>query len=161
MPLNPEVKAYLDNKKVDYEIINHQQVFSTVEEAKTLGIDADEIAKALVIHITHVGNQALVVIPGGHKVSTTKIKELFGTKHARLALEDELARDYPLFELGAVPPFGDLLQLPVYIDSRLVAHDSVIFSGGTHTGSVKMSMHDFLNIANGSLVDVAEEKSAA
>jgi Ala-tRNA(Pro) deacylase len=161
MPLNTEVRAYLDSKKVDYEIISHPRVFSTVEEAQALGIDADEIAKTLVIHITHLGNQALVVIPGGHKVSNTKIKELFGTKHARLALEDELARDYPQFELGAVPPFGDLIKLPVYIDSRLVAHDDVIFSGGTHTDSIKMSMHDFLNTVNGALVDVAEEKTAA
>ena len=54
MALNPEVKAYLDDKQVDYEVIPHPRVFSTIDEALALGIEADEIAKTLVIHVTHL-----------------------------------------------------------------------------------------------------------
>ena len=162
MALNQEVKAYLDGKQVDYEVIPHPRVFSTIDEALALGIEADEIAKTLVIHVTRLPeNQALMVIPGSRKVSNSKIREVFGTKHARLALEDEMARDFPQFELGAVPPLGELLDLPVYIDERLLAHTTILFTGGTHTGSVKMSVDDFFNLTGSILVDIVEERGAA
>ncbi len=162
MALNPQVKTYLDEKQVDYEVIPHPKVFTTIEEARALGIEASEIAKTLVIHVTHTPeDRALLVIPGSRKISTRKLHEIFGTKHARLALEEELARDFPEFELGAVPPLGELLDLAVYIDERLLTHDSVLFTGGTHTDSVKMDVHDFFNLTNSILVDAVEEQEAA
>lgn len=162
MAINPQVKEYLDSKRVDYEAIPHAKVFSTIEEAHILGVAGDEIAKTLVIHVTHeAGDQALVVIPGSRKVGKEKIREVFGTKHARLALEDEMSRDFPQFELGAVPPLGELLDLPVYIDERLLSHDTILFSGGTHMDSVKMQVHDFFNLTESILVDMVEEREAA
>ena len=161
MALNPEVKMYLDGKQVDYEVIPHPKVFTTIEEAQALGIEASEIAKTLVIHVTDTPeDRALVVLPGSQKISNRKIHDIFGTKHARLALEAELASDFPQFELGAVPPLGELLDLPVYIDERLLSHDTVLFTGGTHTDSVKMGIHDFFNLAESMLVDAVEEEAA-
>lgn len=162
MAINPQVKEYLDDKRVDYEVIPHAQVFSTIEEALALGVAGDEIAKTLVIHITR-GNrgQALVVVPGSRKISRDKIRELFGAKHARLAMEDEMRRDFPQFKLGAVPPLGELLDLPVYIDERLLSHDTILFTGGAHTDSIRMQMHDFFNLTESILVDMVEEREAA
>ena len=162
MAINPKVKEYLDGKRVDYAVIPHAKVFSTIEEANALGIAGDEIAKTLVIHVTHAaGDLALVVVPGSRKASKAKIREVFGTKHARLALEDEMSRDFPQFELGAVPPLGELLDLPVYLDERLLTHDTILFTGGTHTDSVKMRVSDFFNLTESILVDMVEEREAA
>jgi len=161
MAVNSKVIDWLDEQQAKYKVIEHDQVFDTVAEARAVGIDVDQIAKALVIHITHDGNQAVIVIPGGQRVNNDKLHELFGTQHARLALEEELTQDFPEFELGAVPPLSGLLQMPVYIDKRLVNHESVLFNAGTHTASIKMSMHDFINTADLSVVDVAEEREAA
>jgi Ala-tRNA(Pro) deacylase len=162
MAINPEVKNYLDEKQVVYEAVAHPQVFSTIEEAQTLGIEADEIAKTLVVHASRMpGDRALVVVPGSRKISNDKIREVFGSKHARLSLEDELEQEFPQFELGAVPPLGELLNLPVYVDERLLGHDTILFSGGTHTDSVKMDVNDFFGLCDSILVDVAEEEKAA
>jgi len=162
MAINPQVKEYLDSKQIDYEVIPHAKAFSTIAEANTLGIAGDEIAKTLVIHVTHEArDQALVVVPGSRKISKEKIREVFGTKHARLALEDEMSRDFPQFELGAVPPLGELFDLPVYIDERLLSHDTILFTGGTHTDSVKLNVSDFFNLTESILVDMVEEQEAA
>jgi len=162
MALNPEVKTYLDGKQVDYEVIPHPQVFTTIEEAQALGVEASEIAKTLVVHVTHdPKNRAILVVPGSRKISNRKTHDIFGTKHARLALEDELVQEFPQFELGAVPPLGELISLPVYIDERFLSHDTILFTGGTHTDSIKMSVHDFLNLAENTLVDAVEEQEAA
>jgi len=158
MALNPQVKTYLDSKNVDYEVVSHPKVFSTIEEARTLGIEADEIAKTLVMQVTHMpGDQALLVIPGSRKISNRKVHEIFATKHARLAGEEEMAEDFPDFELGAVPPLAELLNLPVYVDERLLDHNTVLFTGGTHTESIKMAIEDFLNLTDSILIDAVEE----
>src|SRR3989304_2006185 len=162
MALNPQVKAYLDSKQVTFEVIPHDRVFSSVDEARALGIEADEIAKSLVIHVTHLpGDMALLVVPGSRKISNKKIQQIFATKHARLATEDEMARDFSQFELGAVPPLGELLNLPVYADERLLDHDTILFTGGTHSDSVKISVQDFVNMTNAILVDVVEQARTA
>lgn len=163
MAINPEVQAFLETKQIDYEIINHERVLSTIDEARALGIAADEVGKCLVVHATHTpGDLALVIVPGSAKISNRKLRQVFATKHARLALEPELGEAFPQFELGAVPPFGQLFGFPTYVDRLLVNHASVLFNGGSHTESIKMSMHDFLNIADAALIDVvADEEMAA
>ena len=160
MNAEPEVRSWLDARNIPYETIRHSQVFSSIDEAKALGIEADEVGKSLVVRQTHEGNLALVVIPGGHKLSSKKIQKLFGSKHARLATESELEQDLPQFELGAVPPLSGLVNIPVYIDRRLVDHDTILFNAGSHTESVKMTIHDFINVADASVVDVVEEDAA-
>lgn len=161
MAINPEVKAYLDGKQVDYEVISHPRVLTTAEEALALGIEADEVAKTLVI-VTHIpGDRAIVVVPGSRKVSNHKIREIFCSKRARLALENELEQDFPQFELGAVPPLGELLDLPIYIDERLLVHRTVLFTAGTHTDSIKMDVSDFFNLCDSIIVDAVEERKAA
>lgn len=158
MMLNPQIRDFLDSSDVKYQIVEHPQVFSTIEEARALGIEADEIAKTLVMQVTHEpGDLALAVIPGSRKISNKKIREVFGTKHAHLATEDEMGREFPQYEIGTVPPLGELLDLPVYVDERLIAHDSILFSGGTHTDSLKMQIEDFLNLTDTILVDLVEE----
>jgi Ala-tRNA(Pro) deacylase len=48
------------------------------------------------------------VLPSSCRVDVRKLAEAVGEsrKHVGLATEDELAQEYPEFELGAVPPFG-------------------------------------------------------
>ncbi len=160
MAIHDEVKKFLESEDADYEVVGHEQVLTTADEARAIGIDADEIGKALVVHIAPGGNQAIVVIPGAHKISNDKIQRLFGDKHARLATEDELAAGFPQFELGAVPPLSNVTGLPIYIDKRLINHETILFNGGTHTDSIKMTVHDFINVGEVAAVDIVDEAAA-
>lgn len=154
MGIVPMVKEYLDRKGVSYEEVSHPQVFSSIEEANTLGINADEIAKNLIIKIKE--KHAFVVLPGGHKVDMKKVRGILG-KHARLEMEEEMEKDFPGYELGAVPPLGEVFGFSVYVDRRLLDHETIIFVGGTHTDSIKMKTPDFINMLNPEIVDVVQE----
>lgn len=159
MAINAQVKQFLDNKQVGYEVVSHPTVYSSIEEARALGIDADEVAKVLVV--TLHGKNSLVVVPGAHKLDSKKVRHFFGHRHARLATEEELSRDFKGFELGAIPPFGALFNnIPVYVDKRLLDHESVIFTGGTHTDSIKMNVKDLVKIADAEVVDLTTELAA-
>lgn len=156
MTVNLRVIEYLDKNDIDYEIVSHPKVFSTIEEARALGIEADEIAKCLVINMH--GGQALAVIPGGQRISNKKVREAVGNKHARLATEDEMKTDFPEWELGAIPPLGELFDLPVYLDRGLIGHETVLFSGGSHSESIKINTADFINLIKPDIVDLCEEE---
>lgn len=155
MALKAEVKDFMDKSGVSYEAISHPQVFSTVEEAKALGIDADAILKNLIIKIKDT--EIFAIIPGGHRIDMYKVRHLAGSKHARLISEEEMAKDYPGYEIGAVPPLGELFGVKVYLEKQLIPHDVVIFSGGTHTDSVKMKCQDFVSLVKPEIDDLVEE----
>lgn len=154
MAIAPDVKTYLDKSGVSCEAVSHPQVFSCVEEAKALGIDADEIAKNLIIKMKD--RHAFVVLPGARRLDMHKLRDLLG-KRARLELEEEMPADFPKYEVGAVPPLGEFFGLPVYVDKRLLDHETIIFVAGTHTDSIKMKTQDFVNLVKAQIVDLAEE----
>jgi Ala-tRNA(Pro) deacylase len=154
MAVNQELKKYLDGNGAKYEIVTHHKVFTTLEESRDLGIEADEIAKCLVIRAKD--NRALAVIPGGHRLSNKKVRQAVGSKHARLETEEEMARDFPDFELGAVPPFGEIFNVPVYLDRRLVGRENILFTAGSHTESIRMNCADFINLVKPVIVDLLE-----
>ncbi len=157
MSIKKAVSEYLDEHNVEYQTISHEQVFSTVEEAKELGIEADEIAKTLVISTRD--KQALVVIPGGQRIDVKKLREVMNSSHARLMTEEEMSENFPQFDIGAIPPIGELFGLPVYIDKRLLDRDNIIFSGGTHTDSIKMKVKDLAELTKGQTVDIVRQKT--
>ncbi|MDI6689445.1 MAG: YbaK/EbsC family protein [Actinomycetota bacterium] len=155
MAICPDVKKYLEKKGVSYEHITHPQVFSCIEEAKALRIEADEIAKNLIVKIKD--RRAFAVLPGAHRLDMHKLREVMGSSHARLIMEEEMGAEFPRYEIGAVPPLGELFGIPVYVDKRLLDHETVIFTGGTHTDSIRMNCRDFVNLVNPRVVDLAEE----
>ena len=114
MTVATNIVQYLDEQGVGYEVLSHRETFSTSEEAKSLGITASHVAKTLVIKAG--GGEVLAVIPASERVDTHKLRDVIGDNHARLATEDEMSEQYPEFELGAVPPLGELFGAPVYLD---------------------------------------------
>lgn len=157
MAVNPEIIEYLNKLNITHEVISHKQVFSTIEEAKALGIEADEIAKTLVISTKE--KHALTVLPGAQRLDTKKLRDVMGSSHARLMTEEEMSKNFPQYDIGAVPPLGGMLNLPVYIDKKLLDHDTIIFSGGTHTDSVKIKVKDLVEITKANIVDLVKEKT--
>jgi len=80
-----------------------------------------------------------------------------GGKQVHLASEDDLARDYPGFELGAVPPFGGR-EDRVILDERLAARDSVVLEAGSHDRSVQLKSADLVRLTNAQVADITREE---
>jgi len=155
MAIRPDVKLYLSKAKIPYESVSHSQIFTCIDEAKALRINADEVAKNLIIKVKD--KYAFAVIPGGRKIDSSKLRHVMGSSHARLATEDEMATDFPEYEVGAVPPLGDLFEVPVYVDSKLLDYEVIIFTAGTHADSIKMKSSDFVNLVNAEMADLVVE----
>lgn len=150
--------------ELDYELIPHPRTESALEEAKSLGLPPEEIAKTIVLRVAVRGeltigaSWARAVLPASERLDLHKLRTFFGeTRDVRLATEQELAEFYPEFELGAVPPFGGLHGDVVVIDLRLASKEALIFEGGTHDQSVRMTTADLIGATNALVADICED----
>jgi prolyl-tRNA editing enzyme YbaK/EbsC (Cys-tRNA(Pro) deacylase) len=131
---------YLAGAGVAFEAVAHDKVFTSIDEARALGIEADEVVKTLLLDTA--GGHALAVIPGSRRLDMKLVEAAVGDKHAHLATEQEILRDLPGFELGSLPPLGGLLKARTFIDPEVMEHGTVVFAGGTQTESVKARTED-------------------
>jgi Ala-tRNA(Pro) deacylase len=134
------VTEHLENRGVAFEVIAHRQAYTSIDEARALGIAADEVVKTVVV--TAAAGHVLVAVPGCRRLDMTMVRLAVGDNHARLATEDELARDFEDYELGAMPPLGSLVRSHVYVDPEVMDHDTVVFAAGSQTESVKVRTED-------------------
>ena len=125
---------------VPYEVIPHEQAYTSIDEALALGISADEVVKTIVLDTA--SGHALAVIPGSRRLDISAAEMALGTKHVRLATEEEIEKDFSGYELGALPPLGSLHGAPTYVDPEVMQHDTVVFAAGTQTESVKVRTED-------------------
>jgi len=144
MPLAQNVAQFLKNSGVPYEVVQHPQAFTAQEVAASVHVTGKEVAKTIVVNAD--GKYMMAVIPAPHKLSLRLLKELLGAKEVRLATEAELGQLFPECEIGAMPPFGNLYNMPVYVSSALKDRPEVVFNACTHTEVLKMSFADFERI---------------
>ncbi len=134
------VTEQLTRRGIPFQVITHPQAFTTLSEALALGIPADELLKTVVLH-TEEGH-AIAVIPGSRRLDMRRVHLAIADPHARLASEDEIARDFPGMELGAMPPMGSLMGVPALVDPEVMTHETVVFAAGTQAESVKCRLDD-------------------
>jgi Ala-tRNA(Pro) deacylase len=136
------VTEHLETHGVRFAPIAHQQAYTSIAEARALGIDASDVLKTVAMRAA--GGYALMAIPATCRLDMHLVQAAVGDRHVRLATEQELLRDFPDFELGALPPLGSLLGAPLYVDQEVLQHETVVFAAGSQTESVQLRTADLL-----------------
>jgi Ala-tRNA(Pro) deacylase len=146
--------AQLDRDHVSaYELLRHRHTETAAEEAIALGAKDAEVGKTVVLVGSH--GFVRVVVPSGSRLDLLKLRPLVGCgPMIRLATEAELSSAYPMFELGAVPPFGGPSGDVVIVDRRLALQDTIIIEAGTHDESIRIPVPDLLRIASAQVAEV-------
>ena len=130
------VTEHLERGGYAFEVIPHLQVYTSIDEARALGVDAGDVLKTLALRTA--SGYALLVIPASRRLDLHLAREAVGDNRARLATEEELVRDFAGYQLGALPPLAGLVDAEVYVDPEVLGHDTVVFAAGTQTESVKL-----------------------
>jgi len=89
----------------------------------------------------------MTVLPASWNVDLRRLRTVFATNQVRLATEDEITSLFPDCELGAMPPFGNLYGLPVFVDHSLTEDEEIVFQAGTHSDAIRMRYWDFASLA--------------
>lgn len=140
MPLRA-LKEYLDSNHVKYVRISHSPAFTAQEIAAAAHIAGREVAKTVVVKMD--GKLAMAVLPATHKLDMEMMKQAAGAGDVRLASEKEFASLFPGCEVGAMPPFGNLFDMDVYVASSLAEDEEIAFNAGTHTELLKLRYRDY------------------
>jgi Ala-tRNA(Pro) deacylase len=149
------VTAYLDGQGVAYEVVEHRPTFSAAAEARAAGTEPREAAKTLALHDRD--GFRLAVIPALRRLDLHRVRELLGaTSHLRLATEEELERDFPMFDVGALPPLGPMIPVPEIIDVHLLYHERILCAGGDHRHSLRMDPRDLLRLCEPRVANLCE-----
>ncbi len=147
------LKEFLDSNKVKYVAISHSQAFTAQEIAASAHVPGRQLAKTVVGSVD--GNMAMAVLPATDHVDLRLLKQAAGAKKAELAGEREFKDLFPDCEIGAMPPFGNLYDLDVYVASELAEGEEIAFNAGTHTELIKMVYDDFERLVKPKVVELS------
>src|SRR5437870_4940844 len=114
MNIIKRLEQYLERENVRYEVLTHRETFTAPELAEVLHVPGMGTAKVVVVKADE--RFVMMVLPANWKVDFKRIREILGTRRVRLASESEVERLFPDCEVGAMPPFGNLYGLDVYVD---------------------------------------------
>jgi prolyl-tRNA editing enzyme YbaK/EbsC (Cys-tRNA(Pro) deacylase) len=133
----------------------HSHTETAAAEAEALGLNPEEVAKTLVLSTP--GGHVRAVLAASDRIDLSKVREqVEGGKRIHLASEEDLQRDYPGFDLGAVPPFGGPGDR-VLVDARLAKRETVVLEAGSHEQSVRIQTADLLKLTQADVVDLSQD----
>lgn len=135
-----EIKTLLATAKVENKEFEHKAVKTSEEAAAVRGTTLEQGARALVWKTEN--GYLMSVCSAAKEVDANKLKAVAGVKNLTLAKAEEVA-SVTGCEIGCVPPFGNLFDLPVFIEKSLAANKEIAFNAGEHTKSIKMKYADF------------------
>jgi len=159
MPPLTKLQEYLDANHVDYEVLTHPEVYTTQELAAVEHVRGRELAKVVMLRS---GSELLMaVLPAPYHVDLNKVRAATGRRDLVLATEQEFVNLFPNCEAGAMPPFGNLYDMPVWADESLSRDEDIVFNACTHRTAVRMKYADFARLVRPNVALLRMEAPAA
>jgi Ala-tRNA(Pro) deacylase len=155
MSLNKKVRQLLHECGADYRVLSHEEAFSSQELAAEADVSGWRVAKVLVLRAGN-GTYRMLVLPAPAHLDLGRYREETGDYDFDLADEGELSRLFPDCEVGAMPPFGNLYGIPVWVDSCMTRSGEFYFPAGNHHQVVRMLYEDFDRIVRPAIGELCE-----
>jgi Ala-tRNA(Pro) deacylase len=140
MPVK-KLKAFLDQEGIKYVSIIHSAAYTAQEVAASAHITGRELAKTVIVELD--GQMAMAVLPANRKIVLQDLREVSGAGEVKFASEEEFKEKFPDCETGAMPPFGNLYGMGVYVAKSLAENEEIAFNAGSHTEVIKLAYRDF------------------
>jgi len=154
-----QLKEFLDSHNVKYVTLTHSRAYTAQEIAALAHIRGKDFAKTVIIRID--GELVMAVLPASFQVDLLLLKAAAGGNRIALASETDFRDKFPECELGAMPPFGQLFGMRVFVDQNLAKDKEIAFNAGTHNELIRLSYEDFAKLVHPKVADFAMEEEAA
>lgn len=155
MECRERLEQILRENGVPFEVLTHSEVYTMQEVAGELHLPGREVAKVVMVQAD--GKMTMLVVPAPSRLDFPRVRALLDAKKVTLAKEDEFAGLFPDCDAGAMPPFGNLYGVPVYVDQALTEEASIVFRVGTHHETMKVAYADFARLAQPTVGALAEQ----
>jgi len=149
MPVK-KLKEYLDANRVKYVSIIHSKAYTAQEVAASAHVSGKIMAKTVIVELD--GKMAMAVLPANRKIVLQDLREMTGSEQVKFASEEQFKERFPDCETGAMPPFGQLYGMEVYVADSLAQDDEIAFNAGSHIEIIKLPYQDFERLAQPKVV---------
>jgi Ala-tRNA(Pro) deacylase len=136
-----KLKEFLDSSRVKYVTITHSLAYTAQEIAASAHVAGKELAKTVIVKIDD--KMAMAVLPASYKINFDLLKNAAGASKVELANEQEFRGRFPESEVGAMPPFGNLYSMEIFVEESLSQDDEIAFNAGSHTELIRLGYRDF------------------
>lgn len=154
-----KLREFLDSHQVRYTTITHSAAFTAQGIAALTHIPGKELAKTVIVNVDDT--LAMVVLPASLHVDLDLLRYVTGAKNVAIAHERDFQNCFPGCELGAMPPFGNLYDLPVYVDESLTKDREIAFNAGSHYELIRMAYDDYDKLVHPVVARIARMKYVA
>jgi Ala-tRNA(Pro) deacylase len=150
-------RKHLEEQGIEYELVEHDRAYTAAAEARAAGEEPANAVKSVLLR--GLDGYELVVLQASDRVDLGKVREQLSDSRSelRLASEEELDADFAQFELGALPPLGEMLPAPEIVDRRVLDHDRVLCNAGDHTHSVLIDPKEIVRASQAQIADVRQD----
>jgi len=153
MDCKEKLEKYFRENGVEYTAVIHPTAYTAQEVAAVEKVPGRQFAKVTMVIAD--GKLVMLVLPASHRIDFPKLKAALSAKEARLAKEEEFAKYFPDCDTGAMPPFGNLYNVPLYVDTALTTDPEIVFNAGTHRETLRIKYADFARLAQPKVVEFA------
>lgn len=144
--MTPRLRGLLLGAGVRFDVITHPPAYTAQQRAANAHVGGHHVVKVVMVR---GGDDwfGMAALPAPARLDLDALASITGRRSLRLAAEGEFAHLFPECEPGAMPPFGHLYGIDLFLDRDLANADEIVFSGGHHEEEVRMSMHDYVELA--------------
>jgi Ala-tRNA(Pro) deacylase len=146
MTILKKLKDYLEKNQVRYEVGHHERVYTSQEIAAAMHVPGKELTKVIMVKAD--GKMVMLVLPASYRVETKKLKKVFQCKRLGIAKEKDFEELFPDCEIGAMPPFGNLYNLEVWVDQILTEDEFIVFQAGSHVETLRIKYSDYARLVS-------------
>ncbi|MBA3660839.1 MAG: YbaK/EbsC family protein [Gammaproteobacteria bacterium] len=136
-----KLKNFLDNHQVKYITMSHSPAITAQEIAAAAHVSGKQLAKTVILKVD--GHLAMVVLSAHEQINFSTLQSMTGSNHVDLATESDFKDKFLGCEVGAMPPFGNLYDMPVFVSVKLAKQDHILFNAGTHSELIQITFSDF------------------
>jgi len=150
--MQAKLQEFLDQNRVDYDLISHSPAYTAQEIAARCHIPGQDLAKTVIVKLD--GKLTMLVGPAHLQFDLEALKQLTKAKKVELARESEFEDRFKDCEVGAMPPFGNLWNMDVFVDDSLLQDEEISFNAGNHSELVKMKYSDWASLVKPKVVHI-------
>lgn len=158
MKCKQRLEDYLRENKIPFEVQHHARAITAQEVAATEHVSGKMFAKTVMVMVDGE-EMAMLALPAPYHVNTEKAVAVLGARDVHLASEERFGDTFPDSEVGAMPPFGNLYAVPVYVDRALAEDETIVFRAGTHTDTMSVAYADFERMVEPTVANFADPPS--
>lgn len=153
MTLFEKIINVLEIHGIEYELTMHEPVHTSEEAATIRGVDVRYGAKAMVCIADE--QPVMLVLSGAKKIAMKQFKQQFRYERVRFATPEEVEAVTSV-KIGAVPPFGSLMDIKTYVDASMLGSSMMYFNPGRHDASIGMLYADYADVERHILGEFSE-----